>query len=425
MIVQELEAISVPDSRGEETIAVFVKTPKGRVNASAPSGKSRGKYEVQPFSSKGMRFSISFLNMIGKKLISSRMSFRDFGDLEKLEQLIRQFDKSEDFSLLGGNALFALESAMLKAMAIESGKELWEFLNPDAKSLPRPLGNCIGGGLHAKTPVHSDMQEFLLSPKAGHFYDSYFINLQAYKELKKKLLENDKAWNGELTDEKAMASSLPTEYVLTMIKEVSEKLRQKYGFEIDLGIDMAASTLFNGKEYVYKNLPKKLNPEKQLEYVSSLIKENGLFYVEDPFNEEDFESFSKLLKISKMLGSKASGHAGNQKRFPSECMIAGDDLTATHVERLKKAIDMNSINAVIIKPNQNGSLLRTKEVVELAKKNSIVPVISHRSGETSDSTIADLAVAWDIPFIKAGILGKERLAKLNRLLKIERELGKK
>jgi len=171
---------------------------------------------------------------------------------------------------------------------------------------------------------------------------------------------------------------------------------------------MAASTFFDGKEYIYKNLPQRLNPEKQLSYVSNLIKAHNLFYVEDPFHEDDFEGFAKLIR-----------------KMKSNCLIVGDDLTATNLERLKKAVEMKSINAVIIKPNQNGSLLRTKEVIDFAKANNIIPIISHRSGETSDSMIADLAVAWEIPFIKTGILGKERMAKLNRLMHIEREMNAK
>jgi len=408
MIIQELEVVKSPDSRNEETISIFLKTAHGRVSSSVPSGKSRGKYEVSPWSSKGIDFSISFLKMLGVKLISSQISFKKFEDLEKAEKLVLEYDKSDNFSLLGGNALLALECAILRAMALEESSEVWQFLNPHAHVLPRPLGNCIGGGMHVKKDNRTDIQEFLVCPKTSHFYDSYFINLQAYKELKKSIVENDKSWNGELTDEKAMASSLPTDYILSMIEAAGETIKKKYKFEIECGVDVASSTFFDAKEkeYVYRNLPQRLDSEKQIAYISNLIKTHSLFYVEDPLHEDDFEGFAKLLKKVK------------------NCLIVGDDLTATNIDRLKKAVDMKSINAMIIKPNQNGSLLRTKEVVDFAKANKIVPIISHRSGETSDSMIADLAVAWEIPFIKSGILGKERMAKLNRLMKIEREMAK-
>lgn len=409
MKIEGFDAIKVLNSRSEETIAVYIKIPKGKVSAASPSGASRGKYEINQFSSKGINFSISFLNLIGKRLIDDKINLEKFEDLEKVETLIKEYDKSGNFEFLGGNALFALEAALLRAMALEKGVELWEFLNPKATTLPRSLGNAIGGGMHIKKELKSDIQEFLLSPETTHFYDSYFMNLQAYKELKKKLLECDKNWDGELTDEKAMASSLPTEYTLTLIKDAFKIIEKKYGFKMQCGLDMAASTFFDDKtkEYIYKNLPKRLDPKKQLDYVANLIKEHHLFYVEDPFDENDFESFSKLLKKTK------------------NCLIVGDDLTATNLGRLKKAVEMKSINAIIIKPNQNGSLLRTKQVVDFAKKNKIVTIISHRSGETSDYTIADLAVAWKIPFIKTGILGRERLAKLDRLMRIERHLNPK
>jgi len=407
MKIEGLDAIKVLNSRSEETIAVYIKTPKGKVSAASPSGKSRGKYEINQFSSKGINFSISFLNLIGKRLAENQIVLEKFEDLEKVENLIKEYDKSENFEFLGGNALFALEAALLRAMALEKSMELWKFLNPKANSLPRSLGNAIGGGMHIKKELKSDIQEFLLCPETKHLYDSHFLSLQAYKELKKKLLECDKNWNGELTDEKAMATSLPTEYTLTLIRDVSKIIEKKYKFRMQYGMDMAASTFFDAKtqEYVYKNLPKRLDSKKQLQYVSSLIKQHNLFYVEDPFQEDDFESFSNLLKKN------------------PKCLIVGDDLTATNLERLKKAVKMKSINAIIIKPNQNGSLLRTKEVVDFAKKSKIVPIISHRSGETSDYTIADLAVAWKIPFIKTGILGRERLAKIDRLIRIEREMG--
>jgi len=404
MRIGGLDAIKTRDSRGEETISVFVRTEKGTVNASAPSGKSRGKHETNPFSTKGINFSISFLNMIGKKLVSERVSFNSFDDLKKAEDMIREFDKSENFSLLGGNALFALESALLKAMALDSGNELWNFLNPDAKSLPRALGNCIGGGMHLDAPRKSDFQEFLLCPRTKRFYDSYFANLQAYKEAKMLLIERDKDWKGQLTDERAMASTLQSEKILQLLRDACDKVNSKYGFDFDMGIDTAASTFFDGKSYIYRNPAKKRDASGQLSCVSELISKQGLFYIEDPFDEEDFDSFSKLLSVSK------------------KCFICGDDLTTTNLDRLKIAVEKKAINAIIIKPNQNGSLLRTKDVLDFAKKNSITPIISHRSGETSDSTIADLAVAWEIPFIKTGILGTERMAKLHRLLRIEREI---
>jgi len=406
MFISNIRSEKIFNSRGDLTILVIVETAKGKSQAAAPSGKSKGKYEAPEFSSRGIDFSISMISMIGKRLAQSKTPLKSFSDLEKIEKIIRQYDKTENWSLIGGGALFALEAAILKAMALSAGKELWQFLNPNAKKLPLPIGNCIGGGSHAQKEIYPDIQEFLIMPKARHFYDAYFINLQAYKLAKKLVTEKDKTWHGEITDEKSISPDLDEEKILEILQEINEKVKSKFSIELKLGLDIAASSLFKKGKYHYKNPDRTLNPEEQVEYIKNLIEKYNLYYIEDPFHEDDFDSFAKLLKQTK------------------KCLVVGDDLTATNPKRLKKAIKKKAINAIIIKPNQNGSLLDTKRVLDLAKEHKITPIISHRSGETNDSTIADLAVAWEIPIIKTGILGRERFAKLHRLLRIERDLHK-
>jgi len=406
MLVSDIRAEKILDSRGEPSILVTIETKKGKVQASSPSGKSRGKYEALPFSTRGVDFSVSFINVIGRKIVGDKISFKEFSDLEKLEKMIREFDKTDNWSVVGGNALFALEAAILKAMAMDSEKELWQFLNPKAKNLPMPLGNCIGGGAHSKKEVHPDIQEFLFMPKTQTFYDAYFLNLQAYRVAKALVDEKDKTWDGEITDEKAICPSLSSEEIIILMKEAAGRINSRYKNILNIGMDVAASTFWDKGKYFYKNPEKKLNSEQQIKYFKDLIEKNSLFYIEDPFQEDDFSSFAELLS---QVDSK-------------KVLICGDDLTATQPKRLEIAIKKKAVNAVIVKPNQNGSLIETKKFVDLAKANGITPIISHRSGETSDSTIADLAVAWDIPIIKTGIIGKERLAKLHRLLRIEREM---
>jgi len=405
MIIESVRASKIHNSRGEETISVALDTKAGRVLASAPSGKSRGKNEAVPFSEKGIDFSISFANAMGKKLAAEKTSFSKFEDLEKFENIIKAYDKTKNWAVMGGNTVFAFESAILKAIALADEKDLWKSLNENAKNLPMPVGNCIGGGQHARQDVKSDIQEFLFIPKTKRFIDAYFINLQAYKDAKQRILEKDELWRGELTDEKAIASSLKVEQVLEIMENVSEKLKSKFGSELRIGMDMASSALFKDGKYHYKNPKESITSEEQIEYLLEILKKHEVFYLEDPLQEDDFSGFSKLLL-----------------RVKSKTLIVGDDLTCTQPARLLEAIKNKSINAAIVKPNQNGSLLETKKFVDIAKKNGIIPIISHRSGETMDSTIADLAVAWNIPFIKTGILGKERFAKLHRLLKIEREI---
>ncbi|MFC1686244.1 enolase C-terminal domain-like protein [Nanoarchaeota archaeon] len=407
MIIQSLRAEKTLNSRGEETILIIAEAKKGKVFAAAPSGSSKGVHEAPRFSSKGIGFSISFINLIGKRLVRSKTTFKSFEDLEKVESIIKEYDKTENWSLIGGSALFALEAVILKAIAHEEEKELWNFLNPNAKKLPLPLGNCIGGGKHSKKEMHPDIQEFLILPQSKHFYDAYFINLQAYKLAKRLVLQLDNTWDGEITDEKAISPNLNADQIFSLLKEINKNVESKFNTSLSLGMDVAASSFYEEGDYVYENPEKIRNPEEQLNYIKELIEKYSLYYVEDPFEEDDFDSFAKLLSQT------------------PNTLIVGDDLTVTNPKRLKKAIKKKSVNAVIVKPNQNGSLLGTKEFVDLAKQNKIVPIISHRSGETLDSTIADLAVAWEIPMIKTGILGKERLAKLHKLLKIERALSKK
>jgi enolase len=407
MQIKELKARKILNSRNEETIEISISTSKGKVLSASPSGKSRGKYEAEPFSVKGIGASITFANFIGSCLIQKKISFQNFDDLNDFEELLRKYDSTKNWSLIGGNTVFALESAILKAMALSEDKELWQLLNEKPRFLPMPLGNCIGGGEHVKQPLKADFQEFLLLPAARHFFDAYYINLQAYKEAKRILFHNDLRWKGYLTDESAFASTLPAESILSILRNISIKVKSKFNIDLKLGIDAACSTLWNGKNFVYKNPEAKRSRSEQMEYISNLIKDYDLYYIEDPFNQEDFDSFAGLLKENR------------------KSLICGDDLICTQPERMSKAIKSNSINAVIIKPNQNGSLIETKKVVDMAKKNNIIPVISHRSGETMDSTISDLAVGWQIPIIKTGILGKERFAKLHRLLKIERDLTRK
>ena len=408
MLVSDIRAEKILDSRGEPSILVSVETKKGKVQASSPSGKSRGKYEASPFSSRGVDFSISFINVIGRKIVGEKISLKEFSDLEKIERMIREFDKSENWNVIGGNALFALEAALLKAMAMDSGVELWQFLNPSAKSIPLPLGNCIGGGAHSKKEGHPDMQEFLIMPKTKTFYDAYFINLQTYRVAKGLVDEKDNTWEGDITDEKALCPNLTTESILDLLKEAGEKINSRYKTIPNVGMDVAASTMWHEGRYNYKNPEKKTNSDQQLKYLKNLIEKYGLFYIEDPFNEDDFGSFAELLSQV------------DRKKV----LICGDDLTATQPKRLEIAIRKKAVNAVIVKPNQNGSLIETKKFVDMAKVNGIATIISHRSGETSDSAIADLAVAWGIPMIKTGIIGRERLAKLHRLLRIEREIRK-
>lgn len=389
MIIKEVSAKSVIDSRKEKTISVSIKTNIGNFSASSPNGKSKGKYEKKPYK-KSIEEDIKILKKFSDYF--SEENIESFEDLRRIEDIVDGH--------IGANTLFALESASLKAIAKEQKKEVWQIINSetDKKIFPRLVGNCVGGGKHTDIEKEKkpDFQEFLLIPKEKSLKKNFEKNEKIKQIVKSDLYEKDEKFNNEENEENAWKTSLNEKEILDILKKM----------RIPLGVDIAASSFYKRKNYNYKNPLLKRDEEEQLNYLSNLIKNYNLFYIEDPFYEENFDSFSKLLK-----------------KFP-EKLIVGDDLIVTDSKRLEKAIKMKSINAVIVKPNQCGSLLEVKKVCELAKKNNIKIVFSHRSGETTEDILADLAFGFQANFFKCGIDGKEREAKLKRLIEIEGRLKK-
>jgi enolase len=365
-----MDVTKIKNSRGEDTIQVNYKGYSG----SAPGGKSKGIYEVKDFNF-DIDKEINMLQDLGETLES--LSIDSFDDFKKIQEYL---------SKSGGSAKTALE------FAIFNYKEGYKFL--EGRKLPRPLGNIIGGGLH-KDNSALDFQEFLIIPyKAKKFSDAVETNMKFYKFIHEKLRKLDKDFKDQKTDEGAWSPNLNNEQVLNLLKKYSGK------FKVKIGADMAASSFFKNNLYQYKD-KKQLTKDEQIDYVNLLIKKYDLYYVEDPLHQDDFLGFSYINK---------------------KALVVGDDLIATNIERLKRAVHLHAINGFIVKPNQVGSLHHVKEIVDYAKKNNIVPVISHRSGETMDTTISHLAVGMDIPIIKTGIFGKEREVKLNELIKIEKEI---
>jgi enolase len=408
--ILEVEPRLIYNSRKEETIEIRIKTKDGVFITSAPSGASKGKYEKQAFASsvkgKEVRASIASVSALGEKLVFNGYDFNNFDDLILIEDMIEKINSKAKKEMFGANPMFALESSILKAISKSYGFELWQYLCKKPKILPMPLGNCIGGGKHIITDKKTDFQEFLFLPRVKKFFDAQFINLNAYQTAKSLVHQNDKEYTGLLTDENALAVSLDNESVLKLLEEVRQRIIGEFGIDFGIGIDCAASSFYKNKFYYYHNLEKKRSKEEQIEFILDLIKKYNISYMEDPLDEEDFSGFNFLLKEVKRKGIN--------------CMICGDDLTVTNFSRVERAVKNKCVNAIIVKPNQQGSLVELRKIIEFAKKNDITPVISHRSGETADDTIADLAVGFQCPIIKTGILGKERFAKLNRINKIER-----
>ena len=383
MIIKEISAKSILDSRKEKTILVSIKTNVGEFSASSPNGKSTGKYEAKSYE-KDLEGDIKKIKQLGdyfKKEIIEK-----FDDLNSVEDIV---DKQ-----IGANTRFALESAILKAIAVEQKKEIWQLINPDAKKLPRLVGNCIGGGKHSSQEKKPTFQEFHIIPYEKTLESSQEKNKEIKQQVKTELTRLDKQFKGQTNDEDAFMSVLNERETLDVLKN----------YKVNLGLDVASSSFYSHKKYHYLNPLFNRTPEEQLEYLSNLIKNFDIFYIEDPLEENDFENFSELLR-----------------RFPDR-LIVGDDLTTTNKKRLEKAIKLKSVNAIIVKPNQIGSLIEVKEVCEIAKKNKIKIVFSHRSGETSETILADLAFGFQADFFKCGITGKERECKIKRLVEIEKSL---
>lgn len=396
MNVKEVTAKVVLDSKGEKTIEVSAMTEFGIFSASAPSGISKGKNETPAFV-RNVEESIKKVTDLSEKI--SQISIEEFSHLDEIEKLT-------DRKILGANALYALETALLKALAAERGEELWRVINPNANIFPLPLGNCIGGGMHTQGK-RPDFQEFLIMPKAKKFSDNVFMMKEAHRLCgeRLKLLKS----KGKVGMEGEWSTELENEKVLEILDKTRQEIIEMTDNKVEIGIDVAASS-FYGDQYLYQNPLKVLDSKEQKEYIKKLIEDYRIGYVEDAFSEEDFVTFSKLREEVSMQ---------------RPCLIVGDDLIASQLDRLKKALINKSVNAIIVKPNQNGSLLEIKKLVDLAKKYNIATVMSHRAGETLDYALADYAFAFQTEVIKTGIIGKEREVKLNRLVEIERKIDDK
>ena len=397
MKIKEVRAEIIKDSREEETIEVNVNNH----STSAPSGKSKGKHEKPPYL-KSIKEDVDFINSIKS---GDMAEINEFRDLEFIE------DKFKD--KIGANSLFALESSILKALAQEKNKELWQILNPsldkntrDAR-FPRILSNTVGGGTHSKGKIKPDFQEFLVTCDKNPSLGAN-INKRIYEEAG-KIMGNLRINDLKTNDENAWQTDLDNERVIEILKPLQNRISEEAVTKVDLGIDVAASQFWKAgrKKYFYKNKNKTRTKDEQIDYIAGLIKKYSLLYIEDPLDEEDFKGFSKLVSL-----------------IEKNVMIVGDDLTVTNLERVRKAIEMKAITGLIVKPNQTGSLIEVKQIIELCKKENIKVIVSHRSGETLDSTISDIAFAFQADFIKTPVVGEERISKVNRLKEIEAGLKK-
>ena len=398
-IIEDLNARKVLDSRGNQTVEVDIYTSSGAYGrAIAPAGASKGSHEVKDYPIKGIDESIRiFKEKIGPELIGM-----DVLDQKRIDKVLHEIDGTENFSLIGGNLAIAISIAAAKAGADYLGLPLYRYIGGiNTLSLPVPVANIIGGGKHAINGT--TIQEFLVITYADKLKNAVFTNSEIHKAVGKKLKDKFPNISIGLGDEKAWVASLSDEEALKILYSVIEEFRSKTGFKIYPAMDFAASSFFINGKYKYKD--KELNTDEQIEFVEKLVDEYDVKYVEDPLDENDFDGFAK---ITSKIGDK--------------CLIVGDDLFVTNKERLKIGIDSGAGNAILLKPNQIGTLSDFLETVKLAKESGYSTVVSHRSGETEDSALADIAVGINGEYIKTGTIGGERTSKLNQLIRIEEDL---
>ena len=396
MIIKDVAIRRIIDSRGNPTVEADIKTSNGFGRAAAPAGASTGTHEVVAWPdgkvSKGMEFA-------EKKVIPKLLGL-SVDNQNEFDGLLKEIDGTGNFSVMGGNISVAFSLACAKAAADSKEMSLFEHINKKKSySIPAPMSNVLGGGAHAVGGT--DIQEYLVTSFDEDITTAIEANALVHKTVKSIL--RDKFPNIALGkgDEGAWVAPLGNVEALEIVVKAADIVEQKTGVEIRPGLDMAASEFYHDGKYRYKE--QTLTPEQQVDFVLGLIEEFNLHSVEDPLDQEDFDSWASLTE-------------------QTDALIIGDDLYVTNPERLQKGIDMKSTNSILIKPNQIGTLTDTENAVKLAKKADMATVISHRSGETTDTTISHLGVAFGSHAIKTGIMGGERIAKLNELVRISEQL---
>jgi enolase len=398
------------DSRGNPTVEaeVFLHN-KTKASAIVPSGASTGAFEAYELRDNNKNYFLgkSVLNAVENinTIINKKLKNIESGKQKKIDQILLELDGTENKNKLGANALLAVSLAVSKAEAISKKKELYQNLGKKFL-IPKPLMNIINGGAHADNNLR--IQEFMIRPdSAKNFMDAIEKCFLVIKNL--KIILQSKNLSTNLGDEGGFAPLINSnEEALDLVMQAIETSKLKPGVDINICLDVAANELINKNGEYSLNSSKFISVDESINYYKNLVSKYPIKSIEDPFAENDWKAWSRLTnEIGKNI------------------QIVGDDLFVTNVKRLKKGIKEKSANSILIKVNQIGTLTETLDVIELARKNNFSTIISHRSGDTEDTFIADLAVATQSSQIKTGSLARsERVAKYNRLLRIEEQLGK-
>ncbi len=410
--ITDIIARQVLDSRGNPTVEVDVHTSEGiSGRAAVPSGASTGKHEAvelrdgdkKKYQGKGVLKAISNVN----DLIAEELYGKDVTDQQGIDNLMIEIDGTANKSKLGANAILAVSLATAKAAAQSVGMPLYRYIGGvNANTLPVPMMNILNGGAHADNKI--DFQEFMVVPTgASSFSEGLRWGVEIFHTLKSVL--KDKGFSTNVGDEGGFAPDIQSnEEAIEIVLKAIEKAGYKPGDQVNIAMDAASSEMFKDKKYQFhKSDGKKLSSEEMVEYWVKWCKKYPIISIEDGMDEDDWKGWKMLTDA---LGSKVQ--------------LVGDDLFVTNVTRLEKGIKENIANGLLVKVNQIGTLTETIAAVTMAQRNRYNTIMSHRSGETEDTTIADLAVALNCGQIKTGSASRsDRMAKYNQLLRIEEELG--
>ena len=413
-LIESIHARQILDSRGNPTVEVDVVTESGAFGrAAVPSGASTGTHEAvelrdgdkKVYVGKGV---LKAVDNVNTKIAAEVVGF-DVFDQNLLDKIMIELDGTPNKAKLGANAILGTSLAIAKAAAMEAGMPLYRYIGGvNANTLPVPMMNILNGGSHADNSI--DFQEFMVMPvKADTFSEALRMGTEVFHTLKKVL--HDAGLSTNVGDEGGFAPNIKSnEEAIEVVLKAIEKAGFKPGVDIFIAMDAASSEFYDAKTKTYtfkKSDGKKLKSEEMVDYWAKWAKKYPIISIEDGMAEDDWD-----------------GWKGVTEKIGDKVQLVGDDLFVTNVTRLQEGIDKGVANSILVKVNQIGSLTETINAVNLAKRNAYKSVMSHRSGETEDSTIADLAVALNTGQIKTGSASRsDRMAKYNQLIRIEEELG--
>ena len=412
--IDEIRARQILDSRGNPTVEVDVITTSGKLGrAAVPSGASTGTHEAvelrdddkDVYMGKGVLKAVANVN----EVIADELTGFSVFEQNMIDRVMLELDGTPNKGKLGANAILGVSLAVAKAAALEAGLPLFRYIGGvNANTLPVPMMNILNGGSHADNSI--DFQEFMIMPvKAESFSESLQMGVEVFHHLKKVL--KDRKMSTNVGDEGGFAPNIPTnEETIKVVLQAIEKAGYRPGEDIFIALDAAASEFYDSGSKMYhfkKSTGEKLTSSQMANYWKDWVNKYPIISIEDGMAEDDWAGWKELTELT---GKKIQ--------------LVGDDLFVTNVTRLQDGINQGIANSILVKVNQIGSLTETIDAVNLAKRNAYKSVMSHRSGETEDSTIADLAVALNTGQIKTGSASRsDRMAKYNQLIRIEEELG--